>query len=167
MALGCLSGANAKRYGRQWNIIVELSQLTNSSPVSDSTRHPNFGEAFRFWLKHGFISCCHYALEHGLSRTGRRGAWQDLGLSIEPCFNTYLHPAGRMLIDDDLGKSVLRRALRLLKTLSSGPIYQFLEDRLQFDLSFDRAGLTALKVDPAFVESIQHLYAGQWMVHSL
>ena len=27
MALGCLSGANAKRYGRQWNIIVELSQL--------------------------------------------------------------------------------------------------------------------------------------------
>jgi hypothetical protein len=60
------------------------------------------------------------------------------------------------LIDDDLGNS-----------FSSGSSHQFLEDGLQFNLTFDSASLTALEVDPAFVESVQHLYAWQWMEHSL
>src|SRR5271155_4291821 len=52
----------------------------------------------------------------------------------------------------------------MMSSFSSGSTHQLLEDGLQFNLTFDSAILTALEVDPAFVESVQHLYARQWML---
>jgi hypothetical protein len=57
---------------------------------------------------------------------------------------------------DDLAKSSLL-----------GSIYQLLEHRSQFNLPFDRISLTALEIDPAFVEPVQHLHAWQWIAHPL
>jgi hypothetical protein len=55
----------------------------------------------------------------------------------------------------------------LVKSSSFGSVDQLLEHRSQFNLPFDSISLTALEIDPAFVEAIQHLHAGQWMAHPL
>ncbi|MEA3078878.1 MAG: hypothetical protein QOF05_286 [Sphingomonadales bacterium] len=50
---------------------------------------------------------------------------------------------------------------------SSSPVDEFAQHGLQLDVSLDGAGLTSLEGDPRFVESIQHLDAGQRIPHSL
>jgi hypothetical protein len=59
-----------------------------------------------------------------------------------------IYDTSSRLIDDGLGRS-----------FSSGSSHQLLEDGRQFHLTFDNPILTTLEVDPAFVESVQHLDA--------
>src|SRR5215472_720252 len=102
------------------------------------------------------------------SANPKRIVTSEIIIAVEYGVSKYYRRYRRRLFDHRFDDAVSAPSLRLWPTaLSCRAFDQSPQYGLQCDVAFHRTGLSALKLDPTFVKTGEHLNAGCRVLHSL